>query len=171
MRKLTFCLLFSFAVASAYSTQAQTEQSKLRFPRIVVQRSEIVSSDTGIIPLTTLVTPENAGLYRISYYWLQTTSPTCPAGPSFCTGQLNLAFYWTDDAGPQSTTRFNFGTFFNSFAPLSSAQPVPVEGQVLARVNAGTPLQYQFYPESTNPQFGNSEGATYEYFFTVEQLQ
>jgi hypothetical protein len=160
-------LQLTLAIASVYSAAAQREEQKIKVPRIVAQQSETVSTATGAMPLTTLINPGKAGLYRISFYWIQTTSPLCGDN---CNGQgeLNLIFHWTDDAGPQSGNGGGqLGPFFNSFLPLSFGQPVPVVGLFVVRANAGVPLQYEFSAENSV----GDEGATYEYFITVEQLQ
>lgn len=169
MRRLPFLrmfLLLVLAIAWVHNAAAQAERSRIRFPRIVAQRSETVSTATGAIPRTSLVAPDKSGLYRVSFYWIQTTSPLCGSN---CNGQgeLNLIFHWTDDAGAQSgnSPGGQTGPFFNSFSPIqSSGQPVPIVGVFVVRVNAG--LEYEIAPE--NPV--GDEGATYEYFITVERL-
>jgi hypothetical protein len=166
MRRLPFLLLLVLAIALVHNAAAQAEKSKIRFPRIVAHKSETVSTATGAIPLTSLVPPDKSGLYRISFYWIQTTSPLCGSN---CNGQgeLNLIFHWADDAGAQSGNPpvGQTGPFFNSFSDIQfSGQPVPVEAVFVVRVNAG--LEYEISP--VNPV--GDEGATYEYFITVERL-
>jgi len=106
--------------------------------------------------------------------WIQ-TSPTLPfCNPFDCFGQLSLTFHWTDDVGAQSTANnvnLLYNILFLTFFPFTFQHPQPVSGQIVVRVDAGTPLQYEFIGTTTTGQFGNSEGATYEFFFTVEQLQ
>jgi hypothetical protein len=156
---LTLTML-TFGAVAAHSAPSEAEHAVHRFPRIVATHSETVTTPTGTVPVTTIFIPEESGLYRISLYWIQTTSP---APCNSCNDQLNFNFYWTDDAGPQ--TCFDQQCTFYTFNPLSFQQPTPVTLDMLVRVNAGTPLQYQI---GVGPQ--TDGGATYEYYFTVEQL-
>jgi hypothetical protein len=172
MRNFAFCLwtLMLMSLPTMLCASAHPE-ARLKSPRIVAQTSETVNSETGEIPLTILITPEKSRLYRVSYYWIQ-TSPTLPlCNPADCLGQLSLIFHWTDDAGVQTSNFLNgsLQSIFYSFSPFTFQQAAPVEGQIVVRVDAGTPLQYEF--AGTTGETGNSEGATYEFFFTVEQLQ
>src|SRR5262245_57840838 len=70
-------------------------------PRIVASNAETVNSPTGMIPLTTIVTPDTSGLFRLTAYMVETVaSPACD--PSGNCGTLNMAVYWTDGGGQQS---------------------------------------------------------------------
>jgi len=174
MRKFAFGIwtLMLVSLATTLCASAQSDhKTHLKSPQIVSQTSETVDSETGEIPLTSLITPDKSGLYRVSYYWIQ-TSPTLPfCNSSDCFGQLNLTFHWTDAAGAQSSNFLNGSSqaIFYTFNPFTFQQAAPDEGQIVVRIDAGTPLQYEI--TGAPGQFGNSEGATYEFFITVEQLQ
>jgi hypothetical protein len=118
-------------------------------------------NQTAPIPTTTIFTPQQTGLYRLSAYITQTqTSPT-----TLWLYQLN----WTDDAGVESTV------VGQGVLQLNTSQTPPMAwgaspwslgnpGETtLFESKAGTPVSFYV----AGPDQG---GGTYSLYFTVERL-
>src|SRR6202011_1324095 len=104
-----------------------------------------LTNQTGPIPVTTLLSPAQNGLYRISVSEVGTAG--CNASPP-----ASVYLYWTDDSG--SVTDL----------VRSTVGPGVMSESVIVRANGGTVLSYEV----------NAAQITctpYELYFTVEQLQ
>ncbi|MGA8153029.1 MAG: IPT/TIG domain-containing protein [Terriglobales bacterium] len=115
-------------------------------PNIVAQVA--LKKQTANIPLTTLLTPQATGLYRVSGYM-------------DCSGDtLNVAEFklsWTDPTG-----NANLGTL-GAVSNCTSNSPTTWSYTVLD--TKGSPLSYEVAGAISFPPF------SYDIFFTVEQLQ
>jgi hypothetical protein len=112
-------------------------------PNIVAQVAFV--NQTGI-PLTTLVTPQSSGLFRIS---------GALVGPPGCSPPMyGLHFSWTDDTGSDQ----GYLLLAND-TPIGNVYPL----SFIVRDMAGAPLSYEV--------FSSQVLCPYNLFFTVEQLQ
>jgi|HubBroStandDraft_2_1064218.scaffolds.fasta_scaffold170402_2 hypothetical protein len=152
-------LSFLLVVAGlSVSSAAQNKPAKdLRihrfFPTIVAQVA--LTAQTASIPTTTLITPKQSGLYRLSAYAV----PTATVGES----EVLFFFVYADNAGPETL-----------FFPVLANNQTGCVGQPgaspdcsfisVVRDNAGVPLTFS----ATVPQ---GSDLTYDLFITVEQLQ
>jgi hypothetical protein len=152
------------------------------FPRIVAKVA--LTNQTSTIPATTILTPTQNALYRISVYMVQVYPQTPLCNEGYC-GTLAANFQWTDDGGMQmmggngnlqSLLQLNlYNAGYGSCvsldggvcAPMVPASTVLPGGVVLVRANAGTPLIYSV----TLVPGGGDQVAPYDYFMTVEQLE
>ena len=151
-RTLAVSLLLLAALAIGFATNNSTSAPPGSFfgPRVVAKVS--LTNQTAAIPTTTIFTPAQTGLYRVSVVTVMTTPGT--------DGNLwNVMFNWTDDAGAEQTwlaQLFDYSTPPNDY---------PVNGYTqnpwTFRANAGTPVQYWVY--------GAASG-TYDLFLVVERL-
>jgi len=112
-------------------------------PNIVAQVAFL--NQTGGIPLTTLVTPQSNGLFRISG---TVESTNCPP--------YGVYFTWTDDTGPDG-----------GYIALDAGSSIAIGNlytlSSVVRDLAGAPLSYEV--------FSYNVCAPYSLFFTVEQIQ
>lgn len=124
------------------------KQPLTQYSPIMVAKVDL-SNQTAAIPTTTLFTPAQTGVYRISAYM------TMVAAGSSTTGWSIFANY-TDDAGAQT------------LGCSVSSEPVP--GSVgfctlLVHAIAGTPVAY-----STNTYGQGDSYGTYDLFLRAERL-
>ena len=114
-------------------------------PNIVAQVSFV--NQTSGIPLTTLVTPQSSGLFRIS---------GTVEGPSACVAAIyGVYLYWTDDTGSDQGY---------IVTPSSAAMGNLYLLSAVVRDLNGAPLSNEVFSY-------NVECSPYSLFFTVEQLQ
>jgi hypothetical protein len=153
------------------------------FPRIVAKVA--LTNQTSTIPATTILTPTQNALYRISVYMVQVSTQANLCQPGGC-GTLIANFQWTDDGGtqvmndgggsiytPLQLSLFNangqgscaylYGVCVPMLIPPGANLP---GGTFLVRANAGTPLIY-----SVTQTVGTPSNPPYDYFMTVEQLE
>ena len=136
MRKAMVGLLFLVSWVGVFS---QTSARNTTTYPVIVARVAL-TNQTAPIPPTTIVTPKQARLYRVSYYL-------------DCGGQnLNwmILLHWVDTNGTSET--------FTS-APCNSPSN-PSLGVATVRASASSPLRYE-----TTGVAGH-----YDLFFTVERL-
>ncbi len=127
---------------------------------LIVAKGKLVNQ-TAPIPMTTIFTPNQTGLYRISVYVTLTKSD--PSSQSF----WNYYVQWTDDAGTEDGYLFyEYGNLTGQFynASYSSGQPLggislPFEAQ------AGQPISY------FATQNGPADNSAYSLYYTLERLE
>lgn len=119
-------------------------------PQIVARVN--LTGQTNPIPTTTIFTPPVDGLFRISGVMVTTVAN----GDS--SGTWGLGVNWSPDPGPQ-TLCCVIGTNTRFVGGGGSVETITI------RSDAGIPVTY--FVQST----GNTQGTTYEVFFTVERLE
>lgn len=100
-----------------------------------------LADQSGAISETTVFTPAEAGIYRLSVY-LEYSEPGNPYGPNF---------YWTDSSGNVNTNPQTIGNTGQAFASF------------IIHSVAGEPISF-----STSPL--NEAGASYNVHIIIEKL-
>jgi len=122
------------------------------FPSPLILAKSKLPNQTAPIPTTTVFTPSQDGLYRLSVY--MTESVAVPTSGAYWT--FNAA--WSDDAGDEATG-----------VPILNANQTPSGAYgyltVLLQVKAGKPITY-----STTLSNG-TDGGTYSLYYTLERLE
>ncbi len=124
----------------------------------IVAKGKLVNQ-TAPIPPTTIFTPTQNGLYRLSAYATVTTG-TCGGSTWSYTPQ------WTDDSGLLSTTNeilqsngSCLGSFILGYAGYSTGATVTFEAK------GGTAITYSV------TQQGPPDGTAYSLYYTLERLE
>jgi hypothetical protein len=157
VHKIILCLAILsapiFAQAQHAKTSAPNDPSS---SPLIVAKGKLVNQ-TAPIPITTIFTPSQTGLYRLSLY--MTTTKRAPLQA------WNFNLFWTDDAGAETdyvliaqggSPPYAYGT-----NPYYGTWP----GQVITfEAVAGTPVNYSVI------QTGPGDSAYSEYY-VVEQLE
>jgi hypothetical protein len=126
----------------------------------IVARAKLINQ-TATIPSTTIFTPTQDGLYRLSVYG--TTSKPDPSSQSI----WNFNFTWSDDAGNQNENwliaGYGGGTP-GQFAAFS--QSIGVGGVAVPfQAKAGMPISYSVQ------QSGSPDNSAYTIYFALERLE
>jgi hypothetical protein len=140
MRRAAGCLIVFF-LSSWGSSFGQSGKTP------IIVASVALTNQTSGVPKTTLVTPANSAVYRVSAYISNQTDNT---GSAWC-----LSLGWTDENGARTKTLQASTTY----APTWASEVF------VARDLAGSALTY-----STNECLGQST-LPYETFVTVERVQ
>ena len=126
-------------------------------PQIVAKAK--LTGQTSAIPTTTIFTPEQTGLYRLSVY--ATLTRTDPSSQSI----WNLDVGFTDDAGTFSLNSVLYANG-DSFGPFQYEGIVILGGTVLPlEAKAGTPITYSVV------QSGGPDNSAYSLYYTLERLE
>jgi hypothetical protein len=156
---IALLLLPTFALtqdAKSTSVSATTFSS----PQIVAKAK--LPHQTAAIPTTTILTPAQTGLYRLSIYATLLNTGTTGAYWSFNLG-------WTDDAGPQTINSLIVGWDPNAgqFVQLwNIGFNQPSGGPVITfEATAGQPITYSV------TFAGDSDGTSYSLYYTLERLE
>jgi hypothetical protein len=148
-------LIIAFGLVAARSTGLPSTPTS---PVIIVKRRLV--NQTATIPTTTIFTPAQDGVYRLSAYATITTP-----GPN----SQSFWFYdvgWTDDEGPETAGNSNLyygygvqpGQFWGSFPSKSGGMVTTIEAK------AGTPITYAMN------QAGPPDGSVYSLYYVLEQI-
>ena len=122
------------------------------FPSPLIVAKSKLPNRTAPIPTTTIFTPSQDGLFRLSVYMTQTvTVPTSGAVWGFNAG-------WSDDAGDEAIGEF----LLNVNNPPPGAYGFFT---LILQVKAGKPITY-----STTLSNG-TDGGTYSLYYTLERLE
>jgi hypothetical protein len=148
-------LLPTFAVAQE-GAPASSPASAITSPVIVAKRK--APHQTAAIPTTTLFTPTEDGLYRISAYATLTKVGTANSG------SWTFSLGWTDDAGPQ-TEQFVLDGSFNARGPFLNDYNFYGGAVRTFEAKGGTPITYNLDED------GVSDGSEYSLYYTLEQLE
>jgi hypothetical protein len=157
MRNAIFLLAILLGSSPSGFKQAAISQSPTNdhrhvdSPRIVAKFAR--TGQTATIPLTTLFTPEEDGLYRLSAYFVMESNISANSDWVF-------QFIWTDHGGSANSVA-TLAANQNAAPPSSFQQTV-----IAFNARAGAPVSYVVEP-STNPP----QNATYDLYFTVEKLE
>jgi hypothetical protein len=158
-------LLAAFAFASG-SRSADASPTTPSSP-IIVARGKLLNQ-TAPIPTTTIVTPTQSGLYRLSIYMFLTVPNVNSCG--FWRYMLS----WSDSAGAEQ-----YGQFYANTGPvlsLSGGQAPPgawayntynAPSQVVTfQAVAGSPITYSVVQEQCI-----GENGTYDLYYALERLE
>jgi hypothetical protein len=137
---------------------AQPSSTTVTSPQIVAKGK--LRNQTAPIPTTTIFTPPQDGLYRLSAYATLTRTDV----NSVSTWQFSVG--WSDDVGPQSAGSILFiqgntraGSFvWENFVDLGGAS-------VILESKAGTPITY------TVIQTDGPDNSAYALYYTLERLE
>jgi hypothetical protein len=125
---------------------------------LVVAKSKLVNQ-TATIPTTTIFTPLQDGLYRLTVY--ATLSKTDPSSQS-------LWFYnfaWNDDAGPHSVAAMLY-QFGNTAGPFLCQFTLANQGTTFPfQAKAGMPVTYSV------TQANGTDNSAYSLYYTLERLE
>jgi hypothetical protein len=131
-------------------------------PLIVAKGRRV--NQTAPIPTTTIFTPPQDGLFRLSVYATLVSNNPC------CGTWWAYGVSWTDDAGPQfintllaseQATTGQFVQFFNQ------GFQIPLGGAVTTfEAKAGQPITH-----SVTFNNGSSDGTSYSLYYTLERLE
>jgi hypothetical protein len=135
------------------------DASAVGLPSPVIVAKVALTGQTAEIPTTTLFTPKDAGVYRISAYLSMTTRGNDG-------NYLNLNVGWTDDGGPEGPLQM---------LNVSDAQTTPsayafgpssnLEQTLIVRAVAGAPVTYIVTAD------GQPISGAYELFLIAERLE
>ncbi len=115
---------------------------------VIVARVALINQAMAI-PTTTILTPAQSGVFRVSPYMAET----------FGSGSYTFNFNWTDDGGvPESAAMLHLAGSAGSWGTDANSQTV---GSFTFRAAAGQPVSY-----STS-----GSGGPYELFLTIERLE
>jgi hypothetical protein len=126
-------------------------------PQIVAKAK--LSHQTAAIPTTTIYTPAQTGLYRLSVY--ATLTKTDPNSASYWL--VNVSY--TDDAGPYTLNQLLFTGSDNEIGVIYLYGSFPVGAVVPFEVKAGTPVTYSV------TQNGPPDNSAYSLYYTLERLE
>jgi hypothetical protein len=152
-------LLLPTFVLSQESNAAKSSTAELPSPLIVAKAK--LKNQTAAIPTTTIYTPAQDGLYRLSVYATMITNN------EFSQSQWQYGVAWTDDEGSQSAPYLLYQgdnvlvEFWSSENQLN-----PMGGVILSfEAKAGTPITYNM------AQNGSPDGTTYSLYYVLERLE
>jgi len=146
-------LLAAFAFTSGGRSADVSPTTPISAP--IVARAKLVNQ-TGPIPTTTILTPAQSGLYRLSVYATMTTSSS---------SSWSFTPNWTDDSGASLTTNGVLlsqgtpGPFFEPGAGFTLGVPIILEAK------GGTDITYSV------TQSGPPDGSAYSLYYTLERLE
>jgi len=116
-------------------------------------------NQNNTIPSTTIFTPTQTGLYRLSIY--ATVVKPDPSSQS----SWNVDVSWTDDAGPQGQTVL-YGLDFLASAFYPDNAPTGLGGPAMVvEARAGQPIAYSV----TQPE--GPDNSAYSLYYTLERLE
>ena len=130
---------------------------------LIVAKGKLVNQ-TAPIPTTTIFTPSQTGLYRLSVYATITTSDTSSQS------NWNVSLFWTDGAGSERVNTLLLGLnntatqFTSGWAYQLGASPAGGAVAVFG-VSGGTPITYSV------TQQGSPDNSAYSLYYTLERLE
>jgi|SRR5271154_222973 len=134
---------------------------------VIVAKGRFVSRSTPI-PTTTMFTPQQTGLYRLSVYM------TAIRNGASGTTSWSYSFSWSDDAGAENTSNLNLNgdglTYLHPgneppFAYAYSDWTIVPGAVVPFEAIAGVPVTYAV------TELTPTNGSTYSLYYTVELLE
>ena len=148
-----FLSLFAF---TSGSRQADASPTTAIGPAIVAHGNLV--NQTAPIPATTIFTPTQTGLYRLSIYGTMLTA-AYNSGTSW-----SVYVSWTDETTSQNQQVL--WSYDSSLAPFLSSGANNFYGQVaIFEAKAGTPVAY------STTQIGPPDGTSYSLHYTLERLE
>ena len=150
---VTAALLATFALTSA-SRPADASASSLPSP-VIVAKGKVINQSAPI-PQTTIFTPTQDGLYRISAYATITTpDPNSQSSYMF-------SFFWGDAGSASNATSLLFS---NDNTPGVFGGVYPLCDSIAFQAKAGNAVSYSV------SQSGAPDSAVYAIYFTIEHLE
>jgi hypothetical protein len=148
-------LLFGLLMATGHNSAAASGTT-FTFP-VIVAKGRLVSQ-TATIPTTTIFTPNQDGIYRLSFYGTITQSDFTS------NSQWWVYAYWTDDSGPQSVNPLLAGgsKFTGQFSLYNFS---PASSPIVFEAKAATAITYNV------AQAGVPDNSIYSIYYTLERLQ
>lgn len=144
------CAVILLLPMFALAQEAKTKPAPFNSPQVVAKGK--VLNQTAAIPVTTIFTPTQTGLYRFSAY---STGPV----NTTASGYWNINLNWTDDFGPQNDEELlqNAGGGYGSVGwPSGSVGTFEAV--------AGQPVTYSV-------TLSGSGGGSYSLYYTIERLE
>jgi len=151
-------VMLAMSLLAAVQLNAQTATTTNLTTPVIVATGKLVDQ-TQVISKTTLFTPSETGLFRVSVYMTQTKPVPASALWSF-------ALFWTDDAGDQADQLADLPT--NALPPNSWAYSALYPAGTVFEAVGGQPISYAVI---LGNHLGNGNGGRYSLYYTVEQLQ
>jgi hypothetical protein len=154
----TLGISVALLAAFAFTSGSRSDASPAAIGPAIVARGKLLNQ-TAPIPTTTIFTPTQTGLYRLSVYATVTTSD--PSSQSV----WYYNYSWTDDAAPQTAGGLLYkpgdqsGLFDNDTSTLDGGVVRVVEAK------AGTTVTF------TVTQFNGSDNSAYSLYYTLERLE
>jgi hypothetical protein len=164
----SICVVAVFLAVFAFMSGSQpagaSAPTNYASPQIVA-RCKLVNQ-TAPIPTTTIFTPLQTGLYRLSVYATVLNSGVTGS-------QWNFDLTWTDDQGQQNIPSLLWsydlnppGQFWQGQNLTVSSSPVPVGGPATVfEAKAGTSITYSV------TLAGETDGTAYSLYYTLERLE
>jgi hypothetical protein len=151
-------LLLGTALALSFGS-ASTTGTTSTSPLIVAKRRLV--NQTAPIPTTTIFTPAQDGVFRLSVY--ATLTGTDSSSQSYW--QWGSA--WTDDAGPQNPQQVYFSPNQDSITSGQFLGLDAIGGGLLTTIEAkaGTPITF------TVSQVGGPDNSAYSLYYVLEQIE
>ncbi len=149
-------LLAIFALTSG-SKPADASATGLPSP-VIVARGKVLNQ-TLPIPTTTIFTPEQTGLYRLSVY------ATLTAGAENTNSYWSYNPVWTDDSGVLSNAG---GILFSNDGSKGSfdwSNVNTIGSTIVLEAMAETAITYSV------SQYGPPDGSVYSLYYTLERLE
>jgi hypothetical protein len=146
----TLCIAVLLSTLALTSGGKPADASPTTPPSPVIVARVGLLNQTAAIPQTTVFTPTQSGVYRVSPYLALTTKPN--------DGFWYFDVYWTDEGGTRSASQMLSLSGDYGRDPNGS-----VVGSFTFRAIAGQPVSY-------GVSTCCSAGGTYELFFVVERL-
>jgi hypothetical protein len=147
-------LLGTIALTGRHSTAAPVGPD---YPQVVAKGKLL--NQNAPIATTTIYTPTQTGLYRLSIYATLTT-----ANPS-SDGWWDYTLGWTDDSGAQSIDQFLYQNS-NTPGPFEYLASYPSGGGTQPfEAKAGTPITYSL------AQPNGPDGSVYSLYYILERTQ
>ena len=155
-------LLPTFALAQGSKSPTTTPFSS----PLIVAKGKLLNK-TVTIPTTTIFTPTQAGLYRLSVYATLTTAATGNAG------HWSVNIFWTDNSFvPQSAFSILYGqdSIGSQFSQLGNVgllgQGIFMGGTTtIIEDESGQPISYSV------TQDGGPDNSAYSLYYTLERLE
>jgi hypothetical protein len=155
------CVMVILLAAFAFMSGSRSADASPTTPisPAIVARGKLLNQ-TAPIPATTIFTPTQTGLYRLSVYATITR-----ADPSSQSDWL-YSFGWTDDSGPVVESDFLYGYPTNVGQFFSYNNSESFGGAALPfEAKAGTPITYSM------AQQNGPDNSAYSLYYTLERLE
>jgi hypothetical protein len=126
---------------------------------VIVAKGKLLNQTTTI-PTTTIFTPTQTGLYRLSVY------ATVTKADSYSSSAWQYNFSFSDDAGPETTPTsllWGYGDALGQFLYLGESLVGGTAYTFEAKV--GTPVNYSV------TQYGPADNSVYSVYYAIEKLE
>ena len=153
--RVAVLLIATFAFTSG-SRSADASPTTPPSP-VIVARAKLVNQ-TSPIPTTTIFTPTQNGLYRLSVYATVTRTGSVATGWQY-------DIFWTDDSGPQNGGQGLINGSDGNTGSFTWTNAGNYGAVLVLEAAAGTPITYDIL------QQGAPDNAAYSLYYTLERLE